>query len=90
MVTDDLVLPIKAPRGSYEARIKNIPRSEYTTTFLLSLHLYFEAPSLKEASDVADELLANCLSMLACTTGSSFRKHRIRQIVDAEPAKGAM
>ncbi|MBB2698992.1 UNVERIFIED_ORG: hypothetical protein GGI66_003669 [Rhizobium esperanzae] len=90
VVTDDLVLTIKDPRGSFEARIKNIARSEYTTPFLLSLHLYFEASSLNEASDVADDLLANCLNMLAFTTGSSFRKHRIRQIVDAEPAQGAM
>ncbi|TCL74052.1 methylamine utilization protein MauJ [Rhizobium sp. BK251] len=90
VVTDDLVLTIKDPRGAFEARIRNIPRSEYTTPFLLSLHLYFEAPSLTEASDVADELLATCLNMLAFTVGSSFRKHRIRQIVDAEPAQGAM
>ncbi|WP_132613159.1 methylamine utilization protein MauJ [Rhizobium laguerreae] len=90
VVTDDLVLTIKDPRGSYEARIKNIPRSEYTTPFLLSLHLNFDAPGLKEANDVADDLLANCLNMLAFTTGSSFRKHRIRQIVDAEPKQGAM
>lgn len=91
VVTDDLVLEIKDPGGAFKARIKNIPRSEFTTPFLLSLHIYFEAPDLEEAQEVAERLMANCLNMLAFTTGSGFRKHRIRQIVDAETSsKGAM
>lgn len=90
VVADDLVLTINDPRGAFKARIKNIPRSEFTTPFLLSLHIYFEAPKLDDAKDVAEDLLANCLNMLAFTTGAGFRKHRIRQIVDAEiPSKGA-
>lgn len=90
VVADDLVLTINDPRGAFKARIKNIPRSEFTTPFLLSLHIYFEAINLDDAKDVAEDLLANCLNMLAFTTGTSFRKHRIRQIVDAEPSSGAM
>jgi hypothetical protein len=48
IVTDNLILRIIHPKGLYRARIKNIPRAVYTTPFLLSLHLYFEAPSLDE------------------------------------------
>ncbi len=85
VVADDLVLRIKHPKGLYRARIQNIPRTVYTTPFLLSLHLYFDAPALDEARDIADGFLADCLSMLAFTTGSRFQRHRIRQIVDATP-----
>lgn len=84
VVADNLVLTINDPRGAFKARIKNIPRSEFTTPFLLSLHIYFEAPSLENAKEVVEDLLANCLNMLAFTTGCGFRKHRIRQIVDAD------
>lgn len=83
VVTDDLALRIKHPKGSYRVRIQNIPRQVYTTPFLLSLHLYFNAPTLNDAQDIADALLADCLNMLAFTTGSRFQRHRIRQIVDA-------
>lgn len=85
VVADDLVLRIQHPKGLYRARIQNIPRPVYTTPFLLSLHLYFRASTLDEARDIADDRLADCLNMLAFTTGSRFRRHRIRQIVDATP-----
>jgi hypothetical protein len=75
----------KTPKGLYRARIQNIPRSTYSVPFLLSLHLYFDAPVITEAQSVADGLLADCMSMLAFTTGAEFRRHRIRQIVDATP-----
>lgn len=85
VVADGLVLRIKHPKGLYRGRIQNIPRQVYTTPFLLSLHLYFDAPTLGEAQDIADDLLADCLNMLAFTTGSRFQRHRTRQIVDATP-----
>jgi hypothetical protein len=88
VVADDLVLRIAHPKGLYRARLQNIPRSVYTVPFLLSLHLYFDAPALHEAREVADGHLADCLNMLAFTTGSEFRRHRIRQIVDATPGLG--
>ena len=91
VVGDDLVLRIKHPTGIYRARIQNIPRLVYTTPFLLSLHLYFDAPKLDEARAIADGFLADCLNMLAFTTGSTFQYHRIRQIVDvAPPGKDGM
>jgi hypothetical protein len=90
VIADELILRIKHPLGLYRARIQNIPRSVYTTPFLLSMHLYFEAPTLDEAKDAADERLADCLNMLAFTTGSAFRRHRIRQIVDATPGVTGM
>jgi hypothetical protein len=90
IVANDLVLRIKHPRGLYRARIQNIPRSTYTIPFLLSLHLYFDAPSLEESREIADGLLADCLNMLALTTGSRFRRHRVRQIVDATPGMAGM
>jgi hypothetical protein len=85
VVTDDLILRINHPRGTYRARIKNIPRAVYTTPFLLSLHLYFEAPSLNAAREVADAHLVDCMNMLAFTTGSGFQRHRIRQVVEISP-----
>lgn len=88
VVADDLVLRIKHPKGDYRARIQNIPRDVYTTPFLLALHLYFNPPALDEAQAIADELLADCLNMLAFTTGASFQRHRIRQIVDATSPGG--
>lgn len=88
IIDDDRVLRIKHPKGRYNVRIQNIPRAVYTTPFLLSLHLYFEAPDLSEAKDVADGLLADCLNLLTFTTGAKFRRHRIRQIVDAAPGIG--
>jgi hypothetical protein len=87
VVADDLVLTINDPHGAFKARIKNIPRSEFTTPFLLSLHIYFEAPNLEQAKETSEGLLARCLNMLAFSTGSGFRKHRIRQIVDADEPK---
>jgi hypothetical protein len=89
IVTDDQILRINHPKGRYRARIKNIPRDVYTTPFLLSLYLSFDAPSLKEAKDVADGHLADCMNMLAFTTGARFQRHRIRQIVDVTSV-GAM
>ncbi|MBY5651108.1 hypothetical protein HFO45_23050 [Rhizobium leguminosarum] len=91
VVADGQVLKICDPREVFKALIRNIPRSEFTTPFLLSVHVYFDAEALDEAVDAAEDYLATCLNMLAFTTGSAFRKHRIRQIVDAEPSsKGAM
>lgn len=91
VVADGRVLKICDPRDAFKALVRNIPRSEFTTPFLLSIHIYFDAEALNEADEVAEDHLATCLNMLAFTTGSGFRKHRIRQIVDAEPPlKGAM
>lgn len=91
VVADDLVLTINDPGGTFKTRIKNIPRSEYAVPFLLSFHIYFEAQNLYEAEDVAESNLATCLNMLAFTTGCAFRKHRVRQIVDAGAAlKGGL
>lgn len=90
VVQDDLVLKIKHPRDLYRARIQNIKRPDYTSPFLLSLHLYFDAPTLDDAQDIAEEYLADCMNMLALTSGSSYQRHRIRQIVDATPEIAGM
>jgi len=87
VVTDDLVLRINHPRGLYRVRVANIPRNKYTVPFLLSLHIYFDAPKLDQAEEVADEILADCLNMLAFTTGAKFRFHRTKSIVDVYRAK---
>lgn len=88
VVSDDLRLEIKHPQGLYRALLKNIPRADYSTPFVLSLHLYFDAPDLDKAKEIAEERLADCLNMLAFTVGSAFSLHRIRQIVDCTPASG--
>ncbi|MEM4986293.1 methylamine utilization protein MauJ [Collimonas sp. H4R21] len=85
VVEDGRWLKLQHPKGLFRARIRNIVRSDFSIPFLLSLHLTFEAPNLEEAAEVAEEQLVDCLSMLAFTTGSSFVRHRIRQIVDCTP-----
>lgn len=87
VVADGQVLKIRDPKNLFKALIRNIPRLEFTTPFLLSVHIYFNAETLDDAADPAEEHLATCLNMLAFTTGLGLRKHRIRQIVDAEPSK---
>ncbi|WP_306110409.1 MULTISPECIES: methylamine utilization protein MauJ [Roseovarius] len=82
IISDDHVLTITDPAGAFKARVKNIPRTEFTTPFLLSLQIYFEAPDLEAAKESVDEVMAHCLNMLAFTTGAGFRKHRIRKIID--------
>lgn len=82
VVSDDRVLTITDPAGAFKARVKNIPRTEFTTPFLLSLHIYFEATDLEAAQESAEDTMAHCLNMLAFTTGAGFRKHRIRKIID--------
>ena len=88
VVSDDLQLEIRHPQGLYRALIKNLPREDFSTPFVLSLHLYFDAPKLGEAEELAKERLAECLNMLAFTVGSSLSLRRIRQIVDCSPASG--
>lgn len=87
---DGRVLKIQHPLGLFRARIENIPRSVYTTPFLLSLHLYFSAPSLHGAQELAEGHLVECLNMLVLTTGLRFQKHRIRQIVDTTQEANGM
>lgn len=88
VVADDLRLQVTHPKGLYRALIKNIPRADYSSPFLLSLHLYFDAPDLDDAKEIAEERLAECLNMLAFTSGSAFSRYRIRQIVDCTPDSG--
>lgn len=88
VVADDLRLQITHPKGLYRALIKNIPRPDYSTPFVLSLHLYFDAPDLDNAEEIAEERLVDCLNMLAFTSGSAFSRYRVRQIVDCTPASG--
>lgn len=90
VVEDGKILRICHPRGLYNARIQNIPRSAFDQPFLLEIHIYFEAPRLEDAQDIGEELLADCLNMLAFTTGAGFRLYRIRQIVDATPGLTGM
>lgn len=90
VVADNLVLRIDHPKGLYRVRLKNIPRTVFTTPFLLSLDLYFDAPDLEEAQDIGDDLLSQCLNMLALATGASFKRHRIRNIVAVKPESDGM
>jgi len=76
---------LQHPEGLFRARIRNIVRNDFSTPFLLSLHLTFDAPNFDEAADIAEERLSDCLNMLALVTGSRFTRHRIRQIVDCTP-----
>lgn len=82
---DNRWFTFKDPKGQFRARIRNIVRKDFSTPFLLTLNLTFDAENLDGAKDVADKRLADCLNMLAFVTGSSFVRHRIRQIVDCTP-----
>jgi hypothetical protein len=88
VVSDDVRLKLQHPNGQFQARIKNIVRDDYSTPFLLSLQIIFEAPSLKEAQEIGRVKLAECLNMLALTTGASVVWHRTKQIIDCTPASG--
>lgn len=88
VVADDLRLQVTHPKGLYRALIKNIQRVDYSSPFLLSLHLYFDASDLDDAKEIAEERLADCLNMLAFTSGSAFSPYRLRQIVDCTPDSG--
>lgn len=88
VASDDIRLKLQHPKGHFQARIKNIVRDDYLTPFLLSLQLIFEAPSLNEAKDVAQEKLTECLNMLAFVTGAGVRRHRTKHIVDCTPLSG--
>jgi hypothetical protein len=88
---DDLTLIAIHPKGLYHTRIRNIPRADFSTPFLLSVHIYFETERLDfSAEELATSYLAEILNILTFATGAAFRKHRIRQIVDATPSKSAM
>lgn len=88
VVSDDIQLKLQHPKGQFQARIKNIVRKDYSTPFLLSLQIIFEAPSLMEAQDIAQDKLVECLNMFAFATGAGLRRHRTKQIVDCTPASG--
>ncbi|MGA6826671.1 methylamine utilization protein MauJ [Nitrospira sp. NS4] len=88
VTSDNIRLELQHPKCDFQARIRNIVRNDYSAPFLLSLELIFEAPSLKEAPDIADERLAECLNMIALVTGAGIRRHRIKQIVDCTPVSG--
>lgn len=88
VVSDDARLEIEDPKGHFSAKITNIVRNDYSKPFLLSLQLRFEAPSLNDARDIADDRLAECLNIIAFVTGAGVRLHRIKQIADCTPASG--
>ena len=88
VISDDTKLVYRHPKGDYQVRLKNIVRKEYTTPFILSCQIIFEAPVLKDAPEIAEEKLADFLNMLAFVTGASVKRHRIKQIVDCTPEAG--
>lgn len=88
VVSNDVRLKLQHPKGQFQARIKNMVRVDYSKPFLLSLQIIFEAPSLMETQDIAQDKLVECLNMLAFATGAGVRRHRTKQIVDCTPASG--
>lgn len=83
-------LRLHDPKGTFEARISNIVRNDFSTPFLLAVELLFDAPNLDEARDIAEEKLAECLNMFALVAGASVRRHRIKQIVECQPDASGM
>ena len=77
---DNQWLKFKNAKEKFRARVSNIPRSDFSTPFLLSLQLSFEAPSINEAAEIANEYLADCFNILSLATGSSFILHRTGSI----------
>lgn len=90
IVEDSRSLTINHPRNLYRAHLKNIPRSVFSEPFLISLVIYFDAPSLNESKDIAHDLTADCLNMIAFATGSRFQFHRIKQIAEVKPDESGM
>lgn len=85
VIDDGRWFRIADPRGRFRARLRNIVRSDFSSPFLLSLHLTFDADDLNEAKELADDRLRDCLNILALATGCSFVRHRIRRIIVATP-----
>lgn len=88
VVSDGVRLKLQDPKGQFQAYIKNIVRNDYSTPFLLSLQIIFEAPGLMEAKGLAEDKLVECLNMLAFATAASVKRRRTRHIVDCTPASG--
>ena len=88
VVSDEVRLKLRHPKDQFQAHIKNIVRPDYSTPFVLSLQITFDAPSLDDASEIGNEKLTECLNMLTLATGASVRLHRTRQIVDCTPTSG--
>lgn len=88
VASDELQLKLLHPKGQFQARIKNIPREDYSTQFRLSLQITFEAPTLNGARDIAEDKLVQCLNMLAFATSAGVKRQRIKQIIDCTPASG--
>jgi len=83
---DDYWFNLKA--HSYSARIRNIPREDYSSPFLLALEIKFNADDLDASVKTADELMVSCLDILAFTTGARILKQGIKQIVSECQVKG--
>lgn len=73
---------------NYNARIRNIPRENYSSPFLLALEIKFNADDLDASVEKADEMMVSCLDILAFTTGARILKHGIKQIVSVDQVKG--
>jgi hypothetical protein len=79
VVEDGRWLKLRHPKGLFRARVTNIVRTDFSTPFLLSLQLTFDASDLKDAKQVAEERLADCLNILAFTMqlrSASGSEHR--------------
>jgi len=64
-VESDIILPQETPflryehpAGNYSIFLRNLPETRHDITYL-SMQLVFDAPSLKEAKDIAEPLARN-------------------------------
>lgn len=85
VVGDGIQLRLEHPRGRFEALIKNIEWTDYTSPFLLSLQIIFESPDLQAAKDLATDYLRELLNIFSLATGSRFTRHKTKQIIDSTP-----
>lgn len=90
IVKDGRILTVNHPRGLFRAKLRNITRTSYSTPFLLSVHLYFEAESLDDAKDAADERLADFLNFLSLATGGRLKRYRTKKIVQVNGESDGM
>ena len=85
IVADATRLKIVHPTNRFTIFVQNIVRPEYSTPFLLSVQVIYDAPTVEDSKETGVDRLVQFLNILAFVTGASLHLHRIRQIVDCTP-----
>lgn len=81
VVDDDRWLNFEHPGRLQRARVRNITRVDFSTPFVLEVHVYFDAEGLDDVIETAEDMLAEFLNILALATEGRFKRHRRKVVV---------